>query len=481
MAFIEFSDFSGGLNLQQNPLTIENNEAVKLDNFILDTSGLRRRDGFQIINSFTGNKLLALIQYNDTKMLLVDRLGKVIDYDIVNNTYSEVGIISTINVTPKLVYFEPYVCIATGASLVLYNTATQTLLNTSSPKAVDVMVKDGRVVIGGDDYVWFSRVGDPTDWTNDPNDDASAQFVEVGYKDGGEIIAIAPLFNDIIVFKTTGIFRVAGTLPGLSVSLVSRRRSVINNTSYVSILGDIIAYDKSGAYLLSASFRYGDLVMDSIDFKVKNYLQQNYAGYMSYLPRLNSIVFSLNGEFLLYNYQWKSWYKWKTALPINRFEETRSGIYAFDSILFKYEGDFDSYSPFIRDISWEIYYWNYPIYDFKEIEAVYESKQFVGVNAFVIKQAGIHIQAYRPLRDETVVFKVGKVTFSFPISATTPFIFDVKDEEVWNNFREVFGEDPKVILHKHQVQRVEDYSLLFKTTNPFYCRQFYIEVEGRYK
>ena len=481
MAFVEFSDFSGGLNLQQNPIAVQDNEAVVLDNFILDIGGLRRRDGFQIVSGLTGDKIKALLQYNDTNMAIVDEMGRVINYDINSNTHTVIGTLSVMAVTPKLVYFEPYVCIASGGALVLYDTSTSTLITTSSPIAVDVMVKDGRVVIGGNDDVWFSRVGDPTDWTNDPNDDSSAQYIQVGYKDGGDIIAIAPLFNDIIVFKSTGTFRITGSLPNISVSLVSKRRTVLNNTSYVSILGDVIAYDNSGAYLLSASFRYGDLIMDSIDLKVKDYLRNNYKGIMSYLPSLNSIVFSLDSEFLLYNYQWKGWYKWTSLLPIKAFSETPSGVYAYDSILFKYEGDFDSYSPFISDITWEIYSWNDPIYDIRDIQAVYESKRFSGVSAFVIKQVGLYIEANKPIRDENIVFNVGKVSYNFSVQATSPYVWDIRNEEVYNNQRQVFGSEPKISLHKHQVQRVEEYSLRFNTINPFYCRKFYIEVEGRYK
>ena len=53
----------------------------------------------------------------------------------------------------------------------------------------------------GQDLLIYSAIGDEEDWHENSNDDSARKDVNVGYKDGGDIIGVAELATDLLVFK----------------------------------------------------------------------------------------------------------------------------------------------------------------------------------------------------------------------------------------------------------------------------------------
>ena len=65
------------------------------------------------------------------------------------------------------------------------------------------------------DTVCWSRAYDPTNWENDSNmPEAGGGFVMVPTFNGGRVLGLMNLFNDVVVFKDQDIFRIYGTYPG---------------------------------------------------------------------------------------------------------------------------------------------------------------------------------------------------------------------------------------------------------------------------
>ncbi len=460
---LEITDFTGGLNTEQSPLALTNNEATIFENWVVGAFGVRRRKGFRLETSLTEN-IVGAYKFSDTEWIFVTDSWAVKRYDEVSKSVTDLGTISG-SVTPKFAYFDPYVCIATG-SLYLVDVNTNTIANPTTLPAVDVLVKDGRLWIGGGDEIWASRVGDPTDWTNVGGDDASAQYVQIGYKDGGEILGFTNLFDDILVFKDTGTYRLQGSFPAVSVSLITRKRTALSNTSYVSLSGDMVAYDNQGAYMVSSSFRYGDLVFDDIDIKVKSELRERFGGRIFYSPTLRALIFKLTNGFMLYFYQTKTWVVWRTGLGIEILADKGDGLWGFSNKIFRYEGDYDTYSPLINDAqTTEISNAGDPINDTTQIEAVFRSKRVANTYPLVLQRVGVVFTKNRPELQDVITLTLGKAAFSITLSKTSPNIYDSR-EEIASNQKTIWQGISRDVIHKHQLQRVSDFYVYIKTADP---------------
>ena len=117
------------------------------------------------------------------------------------------------NSTPKYHAFDHDILIASGGKLQAVSGAGVLSTVDERPTCEVVSSHSGSVVVAsiyGHRITW-SAVGDYRSWTPDSNNSASAQYVEVGYKDPGCIVAIDFLSKVIIVYKEYGrAYQVAG-------------------------------------------------------------------------------------------------------------------------------------------------------------------------------------------------------------------------------------------------------------------------------
>ena len=110
------------------------------------------------------------------------------------------------NSTPKYHAFDHDILIASGGKLQAVSGVGVLSTVDESPTCEFVSSHSGSVIVAsiyGHRITW-SAVGDYRSWTPDSNNSASAQYVEVGYKDPGCIIAIDFLSKAIIVYKEYG-------------------------------------------------------------------------------------------------------------------------------------------------------------------------------------------------------------------------------------------------------------------------------------
>lgn len=110
------------------------------------------------------------------------------------------------NSTPKYHAFDHDILIASGGKLQAVSGAGVLSTVESSPTCEFVSSHSSSVIVAsiyGHRITW-SAVGDYRSWTPDSNNSASAQYVEVGYKDPGCIVAIDFLSKAIIVYKEYG-------------------------------------------------------------------------------------------------------------------------------------------------------------------------------------------------------------------------------------------------------------------------------------
>ena len=149
-------------------------------------------------------------------------------------------------------------------------------IESSPPRCKEVFVRSGRVgVVTDENTIIFSGVGDCENWTNDPEDESSSQYLEIGYKDGMNIDAVMPLSRDLIVFKSPEkepdkgvIFRVTGEYPDWAVLEAAHNIGTFSRKSVQAVGNDVYFATLSGIASLSSVTEYGEIKAQWPDQKV---------------------------------------------------------------------------------------------------------------------------------------------------------------------------------------------------------------------
>ena len=272
---IQFTDFSGGLNYAVPSEALANNECVMLLNWEYDFSSgvLKTRDGLEKLGSLT-DSIDQLYYAKNLGVLLVSAGGKVYKYNN-DGTFTELGALSGSEI-PVFVEWAEKVLIASGGYLQVTNGNSFTTIDTS-PLCDYVNVQYGRVIISkqGDDYLYWSGIGDETNW-NFAGTDSDALKLEVGYKDGGNIVAVKMLSKDVVVFKDNKrIYRVVGAYPDWAVYEVSRDNGALSKFAVAEVGNSIAFIDESGIRSLDTVLEYGDIKVRDVGEKINVWLRRN--------------------------------------------------------------------------------------------------------------------------------------------------------------------------------------------------------------
>ncbi|WP_457641458.1 hypothetical protein [Persephonella sp.] len=458
---LTLTDFTGGLNTERSDFDIADNEFKVFQNLIYKSGGPRTRGGFQIEYGFLNTVLSALKR--DNLIYLIFNNGDFGVYDTQAKTYTSKGTITdTITIIPKMEWFDPAVVFTVGDSVWVYDTQADALTKTSSPVAKDLLVKYGRVAIASGDEVWFSRVGDATDWAPNSNDPSAAQYFQIGYKEGKPITAINHFLDDLLVFKEDRIYQLIGMS---SVQLLNSKRGAINNSSTISLMSDVYAVDKEGFYSVVKD-RFVDVVAGDLDLKVKRFLKDNIDTSLRvfYSQTLRAFIIKGFRETLLYFYEYGSFGTFKTELPIDVIVDDGT-LYGLKDNIYLYKEDipYDSFSGYIADDNQEIASDNSDIYEIKRINSILKSKSFqTGLKTNVIR-FGFSI---KDIADEgNVSIQVGKKTVNVSIQESSGYIYNDTGYIADDNSL-IFGMADVVNKHKHSNQVVDSFYFYVSTDTP---------------
>lgn len=133
-------------------------------------------------------------------------------YETDFSTHKLLGVLSGVQ-KPMYHAFGGDILIASGGKLQAITGAGQ-LITVESPTCEMVSSHSGRVLLSSiySHRLNWSAVGDYQSWTHNGNDASSAQWLDVGFKDQGSIIAVDFLTRAIIVYKEYGrVYQVVGT------------------------------------------------------------------------------------------------------------------------------------------------------------------------------------------------------------------------------------------------------------------------------
>lgn len=190
----------------------------------------------------------------------------------------------------QAVLFDDSYIITNGRALyrLIGSTATEIPTNFPLPEGKTMQmarlpfVRNGRVGIVSYDEIYFSAVGDCTDWTitseNAGLNDAPKK-IEIGYKDGLDMTAITPLSTDLIIFKSSPgedsvgkIYRMTGSYPDWAVLEAANGTGTFSHQTIQTVGNDIYYLSRSGLETLSTVTEYGGIKTFQPDRKVNRKL-----------------------------------------------------------------------------------------------------------------------------------------------------------------------------------------------------------------
>lgn len=307
---IYYPTFSGGLNLSVPPESLERNELSEAVNveYSARTGAMTVRNGLKYLHSFDKRVIIATpLNEQNAVFVTTNDAGStqykyyVLDFKTSMGEYEIIGSLPT--VTNELKYglqvtpFGDNLYVLTDSNQYqIYKLTCEKGDNDWKWKCSPItsyrrptedteggchtpFTKSGRIVIVNGDCLNFSAVGDCEDWTKNESADSSSKFIEIGYKDGLDIIAVVPLSKDVIIFKqskysnTDGkIYRLSGDYPDWQVSEVASGNSTFSHKTVASVGNDVYFLSSQGLQTLSTVQAYGDIKANWPDQKINQQL-----------------------------------------------------------------------------------------------------------------------------------------------------------------------------------------------------------------
>ena len=262
---VEYRDFSGGLNTSNASEMIAHNELAKAINVEIDKST-------GLLKTVPGTKTLYESKDKDFTDIFYDKINDVfIVCDSDKNIYGwdgeilfEISAGSKLsgNIPPTFCLWESGVLIASGGKLQYCKRDRIETMSNSPAECNGVFVRDGRVWVYAKDRLYTSAVGDEESWATNPNDSSSGQWLDIGYKDGGNIVGVVSLSSDIIIVKDNGhVFRLSGSYPNWVVKEISREVSCRGYRASVGLINNAVILGDSFMQAISTTEEYGEWVL----------------------------------------------------------------------------------------------------------------------------------------------------------------------------------------------------------------------------
>lgn len=324
---ISYMDFSGGLNTNDTPENIQQNELSKSVNVEIYKGQLK---------TVAGTTNLYYQEDGNFTDLIYDSIGGAfLMVDSERNVYKageELTKVGSLTGQDNVVYasWESGVLIASGGKLQYYHADTLETLDTSPDVCRGVFIKSGRVWVYHGDRLECSGVGDKTQWEHDSSDESKAQWVDIGYKDGGIIMGVTTLSSDTIIFKSNShAYHLAGDYPNWSINEIGRQIHCKCYNGCIALVNNAITIGRSSVQSIGVTDSYGDMQATNIASKIYGDICALPATIKPrYIPQLNQIwVLQDNKQFLFYDANVGGWYYRKFNSPVMDVVEAEGAVY----------------------------------------------------------------------------------------------------------------------------------------------------------
>jgi len=284
------SDFTGGINTAVPPQQLQENEYQVIQNFEYDFNRLVTRGGLSAPLVTYDKEILSVFYNNGLNQFLVCLSDGSIWEENLDTLHNKVGTL-TGNRKPNYCRFDGKVFIASGGKLQYYDPSKHTVTTVNSSKNCDYVWEDRSRLVTccmGDDNIYYSAVGNPYEdgWTEDTDSDSSSKWLEIGYKDDGDILKVLPIGGDIAVFKSNGkVYDVNGFYTSWNVALAGDNSDVLTADGIVQVQSTIAFCTNKGLRTLETVQNYGNFTINEIGRKFNRGIQKDVAS-----PRLYNLV-----------------------------------------------------------------------------------------------------------------------------------------------------------------------------------------------
>lgn len=258
-----FADYSGGINVSVAPQLLAENEYQQIRNMEFDYNILKTRGGVSAALSSYPADIKSVFWDMATNCYLVCLKDGSVYEENLSGLHNKVGTLSG-KKSVSYCKFDGKIFVASGGKLQYYDYAGHSLTTIEASYLSDIVFERmGRLVTSmqGDDNLYYSAVGDPyeTGWEEDSNRDDSSKFVEIGYKDDGDIMKALPMSGDIIVLKSNGsIYALSGEYPSWTVQMVASNIDLISADSITWLDNQVCYLTNKGLNVLQPTQAYGN-------------------------------------------------------------------------------------------------------------------------------------------------------------------------------------------------------------------------------
>lgn len=331
---LNFNEFSGGINVMSAGDLIAANEMQVCQNFwFLGTQhSLTPRGGLSGPLVSLGQDIRSVYYDIDTNTMLVfaktGEIFRVVSMDSAESIGRLTG-----NLDPVCAKFQDKIWIASGDKLQFYDFAATDSISTvmDSPTCDIVFQRFARLCVAqtGLDRITYSATGDGTDWDTDSNDESSAQWLDVGYGDSGDIIAVAPLATDLMIIKNNGmIYQLTGDaeINTWSVYRIASETDAVGRQAAIPVGNDVIFVSRGGLKALRTTMDYGNIATAGIGDKFNILVTTSqYEPKLFHLRRRKILLVRPTADwhyFIAYNYAVGAATTLKFAIPVTDIVET---------------------------------------------------------------------------------------------------------------------------------------------------------------
>lgn len=410
------SDFTGGINTAAAAYMLADNEAQLLENYEYDYNRLRTRGGLSapiatcseetdVESGFYDFETGCFFLFGKTPTLETDT-AKIYKTDLTTTTY--LGKL-TGRERPVCCKYDSKVFIASGDHYQVYDYVAGLSTIANSFLTDNIFERFGRIATTkqGDDNQHYSSTGDATSaaaWTDDSNDDSTAKWLEVGYKDGGDIVTTKPLANDLMVFKTNGkIYQISGEYPSWVCMVAGANSDVQATKKSIETVGDNIVFmTQSGLKSLGTVSTYGNFSMNEIGYKFNRSLSATvYKPILWNIVRKRQLIIAPNyaDRKVLYVYQYNmdSGMKLVFPQPVNDIFDTPDGT--------------------VMLIGNSLYRWgfDYANDNGTAITSKVKTKKFMSSKKFIVRSFDFSLESAATGNFNVTI---GDKTFAYPLNST---------------------------------------------------------------
>ena len=172
---------------------------------------------------------------------------------------------------PHCAKFKDCIWIASGGKLQVYDFSGSGGLQevTEAPVCDMVFQRAARLCtcLSGSDRITLSAVGDAFTWAVDDNDKSKGAWLDVGYGDSGDIIAVVPLATDLLLIKNNGmIYQLVGdqAIDTWAVYRVATETDVIGHNCAAAVGNDAVFISRQGMKTMQTTMDYGNIAQSDI-------------------------------------------------------------------------------------------------------------------------------------------------------------------------------------------------------------------------